>query len=50
MTCDRGYRTALTAQQAAGELRANAGTQFDAEVVAALLAVVFDANYAGVSR
>jgi len=50
MTCDRGYRTALSVQQAAGELRANAGTQFDADVVAAVLAVVFDANYAGVSR
>jgi diguanylate cyclase (GGDEF)-like protein len=50
MTCDRGYRSALSAQEAADELRANAGTQFDADVVAALLAVVFDADRAGTSR
>jgi HD-GYP domain-containing protein (c-di-GMP phosphodiesterase class II) len=50
MTCDRGYRSALSAQEAADELRVNAGTQFDAHVVAALLAVVFDANHAGASR
>jgi len=50
MTCDRGYRTALSAQEAADELRANAGTQFDADVVAALLTVVFDADRAGTSR
>ncbi|HEX6620474.1 MAG TPA: diguanylate cyclase, partial [Solirubrobacteraceae bacterium] len=50
MTCDRGYRTALSAQEAADELRANAGTQFDADIVAALLAVVFDADRAGASR
>jgi diguanylate cyclase (GGDEF)-like protein len=50
MTCDRGYRSALSAQEAADELRANAGTQFDADVVAVLLAVVFDANHAGASR
>jgi diguanylate cyclase (GGDEF)-like protein len=50
MTCDRGYRGALSAQEAAEELRANAGTQFDADVVAALLAVVFDADRAGTSR
>ena len=30
MTCDRGYRRALSAEVAAEELRANAGTQFDA--------------------
>jgi HD-GYP domain-containing protein (c-di-GMP phosphodiesterase class II) len=50
MTCDRGYRNALSTQEAADELRANAGTQFDEGVVAALLAVVFDANRAGTSR
>ena len=50
MTCDRGYRSALSAQQAAGELRDNAGTQFDADVVAALLAVVFDADHVGAAR
>ena len=44
MTCDRGYRSALSAEEAAEELRANAGTQFDADVVDALLAVVFDAD------
>jgi HD-GYP domain-containing protein (c-di-GMP phosphodiesterase class II) len=50
MTCDRPYRDALSAQEAAEELRTNPGTQFDADVVAALLAVVFDANRAGTSR
>jgi two-component system cell cycle response regulator len=42
MTSDRAYRRAMSADDAANELRANAGTQFDPEVVAALLAVVFD--------
>jgi two-component system, cell cycle response regulator len=50
MTCDRDYRSALSAHEAADELRTNAGTQFDADVVAALLAVVFDADRAGASR
>jgi two-component system cell cycle response regulator len=50
MTCDRGYRSALSAEVAAEELRANAGTQFDRNVVAALLAVVFDADRAHASR
>jgi diguanylate cyclase (GGDEF)-like protein len=42
MTTDRSYRRALPPETAADELRANAGTQFDPEVVGALLAVVFD--------
>jgi two-component system, cell cycle response regulator len=42
MTSDRAYRRAMPAEDAAAELRANSGTQFDPEVVAALLAVVFD--------
>ena len=50
MTCDRGYRSALSAEVAAEELRANSGTQFDADVVAALLAVVFETDRAGASR
>jgi two-component system cell cycle response regulator len=50
MTCDRGYRRALSAEVAAEELRANAGTQFDRDVVGALLAVVFDASCARASR
>ena len=50
MTCDRGYRSALSAEVAAEELRANAGTQFDADVVAALLAVVFETDRARASR
>jgi two-component system cell cycle response regulator len=50
MTCDRGYRSALSAEVAAEELRANAGTQFDRDVVVALLAVVFDASRARASR
>jgi diguanylate cyclase (GGDEF)-like protein len=50
MTCDRDYRSALSAEVAAEELRANAGTQFDADVVAALLAVVFETDRARASR
>ena len=42
MTSDRAYRRAMPAEDAAAELRANAGTQFDPEVVTVLLAVVFD--------
>jgi two-component system cell cycle response regulator len=42
MTSDRAYRRALPDETAAEELRANTGTQFDPEVVTALLAVVFD--------
>jgi HD-GYP domain-containing protein (c-di-GMP phosphodiesterase class II) len=40
MTTDRSYRRALPPEVAARELRANAGTQFDPAVVAALLDVV----------
>jgi HD-GYP domain-containing protein (c-di-GMP phosphodiesterase class II) len=40
MTTDRPYRKALTPAEAVGELLANAGTQFDPEVVAALVTVV----------
>jgi two-component system cell cycle response regulator len=42
MTSDRTYRRAMPPEAAAAELRANAGTQFDPEVVVALLSVVFD--------
>ncbi|HMI72783.1 MAG TPA: HD domain-containing phosphohydrolase [Solirubrobacteraceae bacterium] len=42
MTSDRTYRRAMPPEAAAAELRANAGTQFDPEVVGALLSVVFD--------
>jgi two-component system, cell cycle response regulator len=42
MTSDRTYRRALAPDVAAEELRANTGTQFDADVVDALLAVVSD--------
>jgi diguanylate cyclase (GGDEF)-like protein len=42
MTSDRSYRRALPPDLAAGELRAHMGTQFDPEVVGALLAIVFD--------
>ena len=38
ITTDRSYRDAATPQQAVEELRKNAGTQFDPEVVAALQA------------
>jgi HD-GYP domain-containing protein (c-di-GMP phosphodiesterase class II) len=40
MTTDRPYRRALPAEEAARELRANTGTQFDPRVVAALLDVL----------
>src|SRR4051794_10781804 len=40
MTTDRSYRKALPVEVAARELRTNAGTQFDPDVVDALLAVV----------
>jgi two-component system cell cycle response regulator len=50
MTSDRGYRRALSAEAAAEELRSNAGTQFDADVVEALLTVVFDADRARAQR
>jgi HD-GYP domain-containing protein (c-di-GMP phosphodiesterase class II) len=39
MTTDRPYRQALPLETAINELRANAGTQFDTEVVDALIAV-----------
>jgi HD-GYP domain-containing protein (c-di-GMP phosphodiesterase class II) len=39
MTTDRSYRAALPLDVAVGELRANAGTQFDPQVVDALIAV-----------
>jgi two-component system, cell cycle response regulator len=42
MTTNRTYRRALPPEVAAEEMRANIGTQFDPEVVAALLAVMFD--------
>jgi two-component system, cell cycle response regulator len=42
MTSDRSYRRALARDVAAEELRANTGTQFDPDVVDALLAIVFD--------
>jgi diguanylate cyclase (GGDEF)-like protein len=44
MTFDRAYRRAMPAEAAAAELRAHAGTQFDPEVVAALLSVVFESG------
>jgi HD-GYP domain-containing protein (c-di-GMP phosphodiesterase class II) len=40
MTCDRVYRKAIGPKAAAAELRKNAGTQFDREVVEALLRAV----------
>jgi len=40
MTTDRAYRTALSREEAIGELRLGAGTQFDPEVVEALISAV----------
>ncbi len=40
MTTDRSYRRALSSGVAIGELRTNSGTQFDPDVVEALMAVV----------
>src|SRR5436190_3967182 len=40
MTTDRPYRAAQSTDQAIEELRANAGTQFDASTVAALIDVI----------
>ncbi len=40
MTSDRSYRDAIGHERARAELRRHAGTQFDARVVAALLAVL----------
>ncbi|MEA2155003.1 MAG: hypothetical protein QOE11_1143 [Solirubrobacteraceae bacterium] len=40
MTSDRPYRAAMTREQAVGELTANAGGQFDPQVVTALVAVL----------
>jgi two-component system cell cycle response regulator len=42
MTRDRAYRRAMPPEAAAADLRANSGTQFDPEVVTALLSVVFE--------
>jgi len=40
MTSERSYRTALPANAAVEELRATAGTQFDPQVVEALMLVL----------
>jgi HD-GYP domain-containing protein (c-di-GMP phosphodiesterase class II) len=44
MTTTRAYRAAMSPAEAADELGRNAGTQFDPEVVAAVLAVVADSG------
>jgi HD-GYP domain-containing protein (c-di-GMP phosphodiesterase class II) len=40
MTTDRPYRSALPLEEALAELRRGSGTQFDPDVVTALLGVV----------
>jgi diguanylate cyclase (GGDEF)-like protein len=50
MTSDRTYRRALSPEQAAAELRAHMGTQFDPDVVAALLTIVLDGALSGALR
>ena len=42
MTTDRSYRKALSLEVAIAELRDNAGTQFDPDVVEALVAVALE--------
>lgn len=44
MTSDRPYRAAISVDDAIAELRRNAGTQFDADVVEALLAALAPAS------
>ncbi|MGH2969362.1 MAG: HD-GYP domain-containing protein [Solirubrobacteraceae bacterium] len=46
MTTDRSYRKALPLEVALGELRKHAGTQFDPDVVTALVALVLEAEKA----
>jgi diguanylate cyclase (GGDEF)-like protein/putative nucleotidyltransferase with HDIG domain len=50
MTADRAYRPALGEQAARAELRAGAGTQFDARAVEGLLAALAQADAATLSR
>jgi HD-GYP domain-containing protein (c-di-GMP phosphodiesterase class II) len=45
MTSDRPYRQALSREQAMMELRNNAGTQFDPEVVGYFLELLENASY-----
>ena len=47
MTADRAYRSALSAQAAAQELRAGAGTQFDPDVVDAFLDAITTRDVTG---
>lgn len=47
MTSDRAYRPALTTEQAIEELRVHSGTQFDGEVVDALLRALADGIASG---
>jgi HD-GYP domain-containing protein (c-di-GMP phosphodiesterase class II) len=51
MTSDRPYRSAISHEDACRELEENAGTQFDPEVVEALLALLSrTTGSAGTSR
>jgi diguanylate cyclase (GGDEF)-like protein len=50
MVSDRPYRVAMSVEEAKAELRRCAGTQFDAEVVEAFLALVEDLGRQGASR
>jgi len=50
MTADRPYRTALGQEAARAELEAGAGSQFDAEVVSALLDVLTAEGAASLPR
>jgi len=46
MTTHRSYRPAMSLEAAIAELHANAGTQFDPDVVAATVRVLLDGDIA----
>ena len=49
MTSDRPYRKAMTHAEAMAELTGNVGTQFDPEVVQALVGYLFGRRQAGLT-
>ena len=49
MTSDRPYRKAMSHTDAIAELNANAGTQFDPEVVEALIGYLYGRRQSGLA-